>query len=172
MTDRYDPIGLTQFEIRKAMVENGYNPTPLTGKKPLLDGWQRNLADLATIERWGNTGSGTGMVTARTPVIDIDVEDQQAAELIEQTIRECVADAGEILVRVGQFPRRAIPFRTDDPFRKRKLKLTAPDGTTRSSFLATDSNWLLPAFTPIPISPLRGGPADRRSIRRGPHCRR
>jgi hypothetical protein len=69
-TDGYDPIGLTQFEIRKTMVENGYNPTPLTGKKPLLDGWQRTFADLATIERWGNTGSGTGMLTARTPVLD------------------------------------------------------------------------------------------------------
>jgi hypothetical protein len=128
MTDRYDPIGLTQLEIRLAMVENGYNPTPLIGKKPLLNDWTNLVADAAMVGRWGNAGTGTGMVTAFTPVIDIDIENQQAAELIEQTIRECIS-AGEVLVRVGQFPRRAIPLRTDNPFSKKRCKFVAPDGT-------------------------------------------
>jgi hypothetical protein len=35
-----------------------------------------------------------------------------------------------MLVRVGQFPKRAIPLRTDEPFRKIVRKLTAPDGST------------------------------------------
>jgi hypothetical protein len=119
---------LTQLEIRLAMIENGYNVTPLIGKKPLLNDWTNLVADAAMVGRWGNQGTGTGMVTAFTPVVDIDIEDQQAAELIEQTIRECIS-AGEVLVRVGQFPRRAIPLRTDDPFSKKRCKFVAPDGT-------------------------------------------
>jgi hypothetical protein len=144
-TDSYDPIGLTQLEIRLAMVENGYNPTPLVGKKPLLDAWTKFVADAATVERWGNTGCGTGMVTARTPVIDIDLDDQPAAELVEQTIRECVGDAGEILVRVGQFPRRAIPLRTDELFPKKRLLLTAPDGSAHKIELLADGQQLAAA---------------------------
>jgi hypothetical protein len=122
------------------MVENGYNPTPLIGKKPLLEAWTRFVADTAMVERWGNQGIGTGMVTATTPVIDADIEDQQAAELVEQTIRGCVG--GEILVRVGQFPRRAIPLRTDEPFRKIVRRFTAPDGSTHKIEVLGDGQQL------------------------------
>jgi hypothetical protein len=77
-TDSYDPIGLTQFESRIAAVENGYNVTPLNGKKPMLNNWQNTVATKEMVERWGETGTGTGMLTATTPVFDIDIMDETA----------------------------------------------------------------------------------------------
>jgi hypothetical protein len=139
MIDGFDPIGLTPFEVRTAMVANGYNPTPLAGKRPLLDGWQKIVADQQTVERWGNMGPETGMVTAHTPVVDIDIMNEQAAELVEQTIAECW---GEILVRIGQHPKRAILARTDAPFRKIVRRFTAPDGSTHKIEVLGDGQQL------------------------------
>jgi hypothetical protein len=65
-----------------------------------------------------------------------------AAELIEQTIREC---AGEILVRVGQFPKRAIPLRTDNPFRKIVRRFTAQDGSAHKIEVLGDGQQLAAA---------------------------
>jgi hypothetical protein len=141
MIDGYDPIGLTQLEVRLASIGNGYDITPLNGKRPLLEAWQKGGANAAAAERWGNTGTGTGMLTARTPVIDIDILDGSAAELVEQTIMECWG-TGEMLVRVGQFPKRAIPLRTDNPFRKIVRKLTAPDGTVHKIEVLGDGQQL------------------------------
>jgi hypothetical protein len=139
MIDGFDPIGLTPFEVRTAMVVNGYNPTPLTGKRPILDGWQRIVADQQTVERWGNAGPETGMVTASTPVLDIDILNEQAAELVEQIIAECW---GEMLIRVGLHPKRAIPLRTDTPFKKIVRRFTAPDGSAHKIEVLCDGQQL------------------------------
>ena len=32
LTDGYDPVGMTPYEIRLAMLANGYVPIPLDGK--------------------------------------------------------------------------------------------------------------------------------------------
>jgi hypothetical protein len=124
------------------MIKNDINPTPLIGKRPLLDAWQKIVADADAAARWGNQGTGTGMLTARTPVIDVDILDEAAAELVEQTIRECVGDAGDILVRVGQFPKRAIPLRTDEPFRKIVRRFNAPDGSAHKIEVLCDGQQL------------------------------
>ena len=86
-TDSYDPIGITQQEVRLAMVANGYNPTPLVGKRPVLDEWQRINATAPLVQEWSDRGSGTGMVTALSPVFDVDILDEQAAQIAGATIR-------------------------------------------------------------------------------------
>ena len=64
----------------------------------------------------------------RPPVLDIDILDEQAAQIVEATARLYLEDKGEILVRIGLPPKRAILLRTDKPFKKNIRKLTAPDG--------------------------------------------
>jgi AAA domain/Bifunctional DNA primase/polymerase, N-terminal len=141
-TDSYDPIGMTPVEVRLAMVAHGYNPTPINGKRPLLDGWQNIVATPDVVNRWGNVGPNTGMVTRDTPVLDIDILNEEAAQIVEATVRQCLEDNGQILVRVGLPPKRAILLRTDKPFRKILRKLTAPDGTVHKIEVLGDGQQL------------------------------
>jgi hypothetical protein len=126
MSDRFDPIGATPLEIRLAMLANGYTPIPINGKRPILDGWQNTQPLKEVIDRWGNAGPRTGMLTKTTPVLDIDIRNAEAAEIVEDIA--CAYLNGEILVRIGEAPKRAILMRTDTPFRKIVRKVTAPDG--------------------------------------------
>src|SRR5262245_42137072 len=87
--DTYDPVGMTPYEIRLAMVENGYTPIPLNGKAPILNEWQKTVASREGVTKWGNMGANTGMVTTTTPVLDIDILDEEAARIVETTARQC-----------------------------------------------------------------------------------
>jgi hypothetical protein len=125
-TDYFAPIASTQLEVRLAMIANGYNPTPLFGKRPFLDGWQNITATAEIAREWG--GSGTGMVTVLTPVFDVDILDERAAQIAGAMIRSLLGSEGHVLERIGQPPKRAFPARTDVPFKKIVRKFTAPDG--------------------------------------------
>jgi putative DNA primase/helicase len=72
----------------------------------------------------------TGLLTREMPTLDADILNQDASEAVEALVRERFADRGCILVRIGLAPKRAIPFRTDKPFEKITVRLTAPDGDT------------------------------------------
>jgi hypothetical protein len=86
LTDGYDPIGMTPYEIRLAMLANGYTPIPLDGKKPMLNNWQNTVASKDVVGRWGNVGPNTGMLTATAPVLDIDILDERAAQIVDASI--------------------------------------------------------------------------------------
>ena len=127
-TDGYDPIGMSQREIRLAMLANGYEPLPLLGKAPIPKKREQLIINEETIRGWANAGPNTGMRAATAPVLDIDILDEQAAQIVEATARLYLEDKGEILVRIGLPPKRAILLRADKPFKKIVHKLTAPDG--------------------------------------------
>jgi hypothetical protein len=129
LTDGFDPIGMTPLEIRTAMVENGYAPIPVRGKAPILNDWPAIVATKEVVEQWGNVGPSTGLITTMTPVLDIDILHEQAADIVEATARLYLEDKGQILVRIGLPPKRAIPLRTDKPFSGIQRHLLAPDGT-------------------------------------------
>jgi hypothetical protein len=143
--DSFDPIGLTPLDVRLATVTNGYNTTPLSGKKPLLNDWPKIVATEEIVRLWGNMGPETGMQTADTPVGDIDIMNEHAAELVEKIITECWG--GEILVRIGQHPKRAILARTDKPFRKIVRRFTDPEGNTHKIEILGDGQQLAIAGT-------------------------
>jgi hypothetical protein len=172
-TDSYDPIGMTPVEVRLAMVAHGYNPTPINGKRPLLDGWQNIVATPDVVNRWGNVGPNTGMVTRDTPVLDIDILNEEAAQIVEATVRQCLEDNGQILVRVGLPPKRAILLRTDKPFKKTFASLLRPMAQfTRSKCWAMASSlpWL--EFIQIQTSRMFGGVEGLQSTPRATFCRR
>src|SRR5262249_17474173 len=90
------------------------------------------LATPKIIDDWADqyeSALSTGLLCRFTPTIDVDIQNQEAAEAIEALARERFEDRGYFLVRIGQPPKRAVPLRTDSPFTKITRIFTAPDGS-------------------------------------------
>jgi hypothetical protein len=116
--------------FRLALLSAGYHPIPVNGKAPRLDGWQK-LTDATREDIVGWTTqrrheTNTGVLTRGTPALDVDISDQAAADAVERLVRDRFADCGVLLTRFGKAPKRAIPFRTDRPFKKITALLVAP----------------------------------------------
>jgi hypothetical protein len=112
----------------------GHSPIPVDGKRPLISDWQKlggiSAEELTRLTDRYPSHTNTGVLTARMPVLDIDIKNQSAAEAIEQLVRDRFADIGRLLVRVGKAPKRAIPFQTAKPYPKISVNLVSPDGGT------------------------------------------
>ena len=124
----------TVLEVRQALVDHGYVPIPVKGKTPPFNRWQKvENVSRAMLEAWGRNWpreSNTGILTKFTPTLDADILNEPAAIAIEDLVRERFEDRGYILPRIGKAPKRAIPFRTTDPFAKITANLIAADGST------------------------------------------
>jgi hypothetical protein len=108
-------------QARHALLKNGYEPTPLVGKRPVLDQWQLSrptAEDIAAWERTHPTATNTGILTRYVPAADDDVLDQAVAEIIHGWIRELIPPGCPELLRFGYYPKRAVLFRCDKPFPK------------------------------------------------------
>jgi hypothetical protein len=121
--------GAVRLQLRDA----GYDPIPIKGKIPPLNGWQTKFdVDDDEVKQWAKDfphAKSTGLLTKRTPTIDIDIKIEKAALAVEEMVRERFKAQGKVMVRVGNAPKRAIPFRADTPFKKITANLTAPDGS-------------------------------------------
>jgi hypothetical protein len=108
----------------------------------VLDGWQkRQQTSEGDITVWSQLypdAVGTGALTRLMPTLDLDIENEDAVRAIEEFVRTNHEEHGVILVRIGRPPRRAIPFRTDEPFKKIAVNLIAPNGSAEKiEFLGT-----------------------------------
>lgn len=124
---------ISPTEQRKQLRDEGYLPVPVKGKRPPLNGWQTKTEVTDTeIEGWSRgylaEAKSTGLLTRIMPTFDIDILNEEASEAVEALVRERFEERGKILVRIGVAPKRAIPFRTDTPFKKTTVNLTAPNG--------------------------------------------
>src|SRR5262245_61611981 len=110
----------TVLEVRQALLDRGYVPIPVIGKAPPFKSWQKvENVSRSMLEAWQRnwpTARNTGLLTRLTPTIDIDVLNEPAAIAAEELARERFEERGYILVRIGRAPKRAIPFRTLEPF--------------------------------------------------------
>ena len=125
----------TILEIRQALVDRGYVPIPVTGKVPPFKRWQKiENVSRPMLEAWGRnwpSANNTGILTRHTPTLDADILNEPAAIAIEELVRDRFEERGYILPRIGRAPKRAIPFRTLDPFAKITANLIAAnDGST------------------------------------------
>jgi AAA domain/Bifunctional DNA primase/polymerase, N-terminal len=120
--------------LRHQLLAAGFCPLPLRGKKPFQEHWQkRTEPSRGDIDNWWlhwPDAVNTGLLTRLMPTLDIDVLNPEAAEAIENLVRERFEERGYILVRFGKAPKRAIPFRTNTPFAKITGKINAPNGST------------------------------------------
>jgi len=127
MTERMTPT-----DVRLQLHANGYAPLPLRGKVPVLKNWQQKTETNAQeITLWPSIlpdATDTGNLTGKTPTLDIDILNEEAARAAEEIVCANHEEHGRVLVRFGRWPKRAIPFRTDEPFKKIQVSLIAPNG--------------------------------------------
>ena len=110
------------------MLAAGYQPLPVNGKKVRLEDWSNIVATNELINQWAQDWPdhlNTGVLTRNVPFVDIDVTDEEMAEEIEALFESAIESSA---VRVGLPPKRAIPFRTDVPFKKMARQFMAPNG--------------------------------------------
>ena len=132
-----------QTELRQLLRRAGYAPLPLYGKRPTFEDWpNRTSVSAEEIAQWEISwpdSRNTGILTRNCPACDIDIMVEPAAVAVEELARDRFAERGYFMVRTGQAPKRAILFRTDEPFKKIATPaLIAPDGSTdqKVEFLA------------------------------------
>jgi hypothetical protein len=118
-------------EYRLKLLAAGFDPVPARGKETFLPGWNRpHTAE--EIQKWEPEHSdwaNSGIRTAPTPALDNDILIPEAADAVEDIIRNRYSEDGTILVRVGLFPKRAFLFKTDTPFPKMRVDYRAPNGS-------------------------------------------
>jgi hypothetical protein len=154
--------------LRHQLRNAGYTPLPLFGKAPPqygknntrkgLTGWQK-LTDISAemIDMWSKTWPGadnTGCLTRLMPTLDVDILDAAAAKACQEFVRERY---GYVLIRIGKPPKFAIPFRTEEPFKKIAVNLIAPDGSEgqKIEFLADGEQVVVAGIHPDTQQPYR-----------------
>src|SRR5262245_8535424 len=117
------------IERRMKLRARGYLPLPLFGKAPPLKMWQElTVISREMIEMWSKVwpnAINTGVLTRYTPTLDLDILNEEAVRACEMLIDHYFEDRGRVLIRIGKPPKRAILFRTNAPFKKFTLNLTA-----------------------------------------------
>jgi hypothetical protein len=146
---------MTPTDVRLCLLHGGFVPLPLIGKNPDVNGkgWQKRLeTNEAEIELWARTwpyADNTGVLAISTPGLDIDILDAEAADAVEALAREHFEERGNILVRVGRPPKRLIPLRTDEAFKKMRRCLLAPNGQEHKiEILGDGQQWVAHGIHP------------------------
>ena len=105
---------------RLQLLANGYVPVPCNGKVPVITNWQNGRPSEGEIGQWKEFCKGatnTGVTTAYTPTVDIDVTNVDIADDIQTTVERLIG-ADPLLIKFGRRPKRSILFRTALPFEK------------------------------------------------------
>lgn len=123
---------MTSFlERGRALVRNGYRiiPIPTRKKGPVEDGWEQFEATEHLVEQWAAgfrrdgkfvsyQDGNIGILTARTPAVDLDILDEPFAREMQEAVERIVDAALPTPVRVGRAPKRLLLFCTSEPFHK------------------------------------------------------
>jgi RecA-family ATPase len=117
-------------EYRLSLRAAGFSPIPVMGKKPVLNGWQTMANASAEEVAAMPTCTGTGILTEHTPALDIDIKQADAADAVAELALEWFGDSGKLLTRFGEAPKRAMLFRTSQPFAKKLVVFATPDGSS------------------------------------------
>jgi Protein of unknown function (DUF3987)/Bifunctional DNA primase/polymerase, N-terminal len=166
------------IECRRKLMASGYSPIPLYGKEPPVYGknnkrkglarWQ-TLGDISDeqIKLWAKTwpdAINTGVLTRLVPALDLDLLNEEAAVAAEDYVRERYDEGGYVLTRIGRAPKRAILFRTNEPFDKIVVNLIAPNGSAEKiEFLCDGQQLVVDGIHPDtgrPYTWVRGAPGE------------
>jgi Bifunctional DNA primase/polymerase, N-terminal len=104
------------------LLEMGYEPLPIKpcSKAPAPSCWTTVPIDAAQVEAWSRQypDHGIGLRTGLLVAIDIDTLDPDRAHGLQAL---AFARFGPTLTRVGQWPKRLLLYRTENPFPKMGL---------------------------------------------------
>jgi hypothetical protein len=153
---------------RKRLLTAGYAPLPANGKAVRLAGWPRLQPTEADIEAWARERPGdtnTGLLTARTPAVDIDVYDPDVSTELHREILSMIGNGVRAPWRVGQAPKHAFLCQTGRPFKKIATPtFTSPDGRKNKVEVLGDGQQIIIDGMPRDRRPLS---MVRRRVRRG-----
>lgn len=107
---------------------NGYTIIPIyapdsdkkgAGKRPIGKDWGKTKNTKEQVASWAKkyTNNGIGIVTDKTPAVDIDVYDKEASDHMANWV---INKFGTVPRRIGRAPKQLFLFRTDEPFSKVK----------------------------------------------------
>jgi putative DNA primase/helicase len=167
----FDFVPTPATECRRALKKAGFDPIPVNGKKPDgINGWTQKIGtsdeEIVGWQASYPSHTNTGIVTRRCPTFDIDVSDEAAAESVESLIKKRFEERGRIIVRIGRAPKRAIPFRTNAPFKKIACELIDPGGKCHKlEFLGDGQQFVADGIHPDTKQPYRWHGGDPLSIR-------
>jgi AAA domain/Bifunctional DNA primase/polymerase, N-terminal len=127
------PDDLAPLDARLRLAANDYSPIPLSGKKPIVSGWQtwhhRSRSDIESWEWSYRDHVNTGVLTAENPFLDLDIYNEPAAQAAEELVA-AEFDGQYLPLRVGQPPKRGFLFQlVGEPFEKIVVNLIAPNDT-------------------------------------------
>src|SRR4051794_27241472 len=147
-------MGPYMLNLARPLFALGYRFVPIEpgSKSPplndfLMIGWPRfgHRLTLEQVEGFIRRypDHGIGLLTAWTPAVDIDVRTALAEDLEDLAVEHF----GPALVRVGEAPKRALLYRTDEPFRK----------ITSAKFVMPDDDVEAPGYKPHGVEVLGNG---------------
>ena len=82
--------------------------------------WISQSPDGAELKKWIDWDANIGLRSTFFPAIDIDVYEEDLAEVIEEL---AISVLGKAPQRIGMPPKRLLIYRTEEPFSKRSLKI-------------------------------------------------
>jgi hypothetical protein len=147
-------LTMSPTEVRTRLAQNGYPAIPCRGKAPVLPKWQeRTETSERDIDIWARTcpdAQNTGVVTTSVPALDLDILDETAVDAAVALVQERFGERGKVMLRYGRRPKVAVLFRTDAPFSKIQVPLTAPDGSAgqKIEFLGHGQQIIVDGFHP------------------------
>jgi hypothetical protein len=108
----------------------------------VLKKWQTKVdTNEDEICRWAKLypySDNSGLLTINTPGLDLDILIEPAARAAEELVKDRYEELGNCPVRIGLPPKRAMLFRTDEPFEKITVNLIGPTGKDEKvEFLGT-----------------------------------
>ena len=140
--------------IAPLLQDFGYSPVPIKPgeKAPLVDDWQAgHPVEHYLPHRHPTTGRvtdcarwGTGILTATTPAIDVDVRDKELVRALIDLADDLIGGAP---FRIGNPPKALLPFATDQPFEKIAGRWFGLPG----------EDWRAPSYSPHRVEVLGAG---------------
>lgn len=110
--------------------------------------WINAPADVARIDR---DGANIGLRAHSFPAIDIDVKDEALASLIAAVVERFLP---ETAMRVGQWPKRLLPFRLEGmPFSRMQLYIDYNDERHLVEILGSGQQYLIGGIHPRTMEP-------------------
>ncbi len=112
--------------------------------------WREIKATIDDVRLWHNWGANVGLRSDRFPGVDIDCADESLAQIVEDAATSCLGPAP---VRIGNPPKRLLPYRTTEPFGRMRLWMRRGDQHFLVEVLGQGTQYLVSGTHPTTRRP-------------------